>query len=196
MGEAKRNRDQLKKIILGDLDRYERPMTPEENELRRVIEALPVVTVQRAPHEQLTWARMKPRECHANARFMEKNDPNRLTKQILGWMVSPHMFVLHSIIDQNGQLICVTPHVVGETFSGDEFEFAPDPALEMVLEPVSEGAKEQKFRIERNGVSVMDHKEVRRDMTVVAEISRKMRECLNQGMHPREAIERATEQRD
>lgn len=71
--------------------------------------------------------RMKPRQCHNNASFMERNDPEKKTKHIFGWSILGDFYVLHSVILRDGSYLCVTP--TGPS-SPDNFRFVPDPQIE------------------------------------------------------------------
>jgi hypothetical protein len=88
---------------------------------------------------------MKPQECHTNSRFMEKNDPEGRTKQILGWWPQGPHYVLHSIVNHRGQFLCFTP-VDAKLVPDATFQFLPDPKIEVreangVLNAYRDGVK-------------------------------------------------------
>ena len=108
MGEAKRKLEAMRASMLKDIERWSFPPSDWEESVVASISKLAVVMVERASDEQLAWARMKPQECHANARFMEKNDPDRRTRQILGWWFQQGQYVLHSVIQQGDTMGSLT----------------------------------------------------------------------------------------
>ncbi|VVT23209.1 conserved hypothetical protein [Roseovarius sp. EC-HK134] len=127
MGEAKRKLEAVRAEFLAELDRWS--FLPNDWEATTVaeIKLLPVVKVTRGRDVELEWMRMKPRQCHANARFMEEKDPEQRSKQITGWWPQDGNYVLHSIVDQYGQLVCVTPAPLHRE---NPFAFIPDPKIE------------------------------------------------------------------
>jgi hypothetical protein len=127
MGEAKRNQEALRAKLIKNISEWSFPPSEWEAKMVSEISKLPVVMVARAPEEQLEWARMKAKECHANARFMAENDPAKQTRQVLGWWPQEGNFVLHSVIQQGDQMICVTPSPFN---SENPFPFMPDPEIE------------------------------------------------------------------
>ncbi len=126
MGEAKRKHEELKRTVLKFMDSWDFP--PSEAEARAVaeIKELPTVRVRRYPEAQLAWMRMKQNQCHVNARFMVENDPERKTKQVTGYLVHSGNYVLHSVVERDGTIFCVTPMGVSMP---EEFAFLPDPEI-------------------------------------------------------------------
>jgi hypothetical protein len=111
--------------MLEDSKKWNFPPSPWEAaicaELRNQIpQAVPV-----APADQLALMGMRANECHANARWYAKNDPAGKIRFITGWWVQWPNFVLHSVIEQDGQLICITPNAFGET----AIQFIADPTI-------------------------------------------------------------------
>jgi len=127
MGEAKRKLEAVRAELLAELDKWSFPATDWELNTVAEIKLLPVVKVHRGSDEELTWMRMKPRQCHANAHFMEEHDPERRSRRITGWWPQDGNYVLHSIVDQHGQLFCVTP---APFHRENPFDFIPDPKIE------------------------------------------------------------------
>lgn len=128
MGEAKRKLEAMRASMLKDIDRWSFPPSDWEKAVVASISQLTIIMVERASDEQLAWARMKPQECHANARFMEANDPDGRTRQILGWWFQQGQYVLHSVIKQGDTLICVTPSPYN---TENPFPFIPDDKIEV-----------------------------------------------------------------
>jgi hypothetical protein len=180
LGAAKAKRDHLKAMMIAESRLLEAPISEAESALALELDSRPTVRIRRAPREQLEWQRMKPRECHQNVSFMVKADPvPGRTKWVLGWMASPQGYVLHSIIEQNGMMICVTP----DMFGVDEFDFIKDEKLELILLPREPGSDEQKFRFEREGAD-MPFKQIRRDHEMLKKQAQWIRDQLEAGVHP------------
>ena len=125
MGDAKRKLENVRRALLREIESWAFPATEWEARTVAEVRALPVVTVQRYPDEALAQMRMPPRQCHPNARFMQENDPERRLKHIVGWWPQGGNYVLHSVVDQYGKYICVTP----APFHPASFEFIPDPKI-------------------------------------------------------------------
>jgi hypothetical protein len=96
------------------------------NELR----SQDTLLVPRVPEDQLLEMRMPPNECHANARWYAENEPSGKTKAVTGWWVQWPNFVLHSVVEQDGHLFCITPSATRER----QIKFIPDPKIIWVLE--------------------------------------------------------------
>lgn len=127
MGEAKRKLEAVRAQFLTELDDWSFPASEWEQQTVSEIALLKVVKVPRGSDADLTWMRMKPRQCHANVAFMVKNDPEQRSKQITGWWLQDGNYVLHSILNQWGQLVCVTPAPYHEE---NPFDFIPDLKVE------------------------------------------------------------------
>jgi hypothetical protein len=125
MGEAKRKREALRQMMLERMSEWDFLASDWEASLCAELETLPVLTVPRAPADQLAWTKMKANECHTNTFWYVDNDPNKLSRAVTGWWVQEPCYVLHSVIEQDGQLICITPSAFGET----EIPFVPDPKI-------------------------------------------------------------------
>jgi hypothetical protein len=72
--------------------------------------------------------RMPANECHANVRWYVKHDPSKKARAVTGWWVQWPDFVLHSVIEMDGQLICITP----TQFDEAELPFIPDPKISWI----------------------------------------------------------------
>ena len=87
---------------------------------------------------------MQYSECHTNCASQAALDPR--AKHVLGWWQQGDTFVLHSVIEQSGDLYCITP----QHFDIQGFMFVRDPKLEWVTD---EGLAP---RILREGVECFD----------------------------------------
>jgi hypothetical protein len=120
----------LRDVLLAEIDLWSFPVTNWELATVKEIDRLPAITVHRVDAAKLESMRMKPRECHANARWLEANDPEAGTKRIIGWWPHGGRHVLHSIVNHRGQYLCFTP-VDERMFPETRFEFVPDQKIEV-----------------------------------------------------------------
>lgn len=130
MGQAKVRREALRRKMLEDGKKWDFPASPWEAAVCAELNLKEddVRVVRRAPAEQLDWMRMPANGCHANARWYAKNDPTGRTRAVVGWWVQWPDFVLHSVVEIDGQLICITPSAYNET----EIPFMPDPKISWI----------------------------------------------------------------
>jgi len=131
MGEAKKKREMLKRLAIQQMERWDFPPSDAEAEAVAEIEKMPEIVVRRYPSDMLAYMRMKPNECHANARFMQDEDPEGKCRQVTGYWPQSGNYVLHSVVERDGEMFCVTPIVIG---GPDEFPFIPDPNIEWRIE--------------------------------------------------------------
>jgi hypothetical protein len=131
MGQAKQKREELKKLVLHFINEWDFPATEHEARAVEEIRRLPQLTVRRYSEAQLAYMRMKPNQCHANAQFMEDNDPERKCKRISGYLIESGNYVLHSVVERDGDYFCVTPVPTG---GPSEFLFIPDYDIEWRVE--------------------------------------------------------------
>ena len=118
----------------------------DESALIAELETLDVVRVYRQPRARLEKARMQPRLSHDNARWFEKNDPDKSARAVIGWRISPGgLYILHSVVETGGVLTCVTPSGIGG--DPDWFDFVPDAEIEVSLTG-------DKYRFIRKGVEL------------------------------------------
>ena len=176
MGEGKRKLEAVRAKFLAELDDWSFPATEWELQTVAEIKRLPVVRVHRGSDGELTSMRRKPQQCHANARFMAKNDPEQRSTQITGWWLQDGNYVLHSIVNHRGQLRCVTPSPFNKE---NPFNFIPDPKVEWREEG-------DYLTAYRDGVAV--GKGVRADPADALKVLAVVRERLLSGMNPYEAI--------
>lgn len=131
MGEAKRKQEALKELAKKHFARWDFPASDQEAQAVREIEQLDEYIVHRYPKHLLEHMKMKPNECHANARFMEDNDPEKKCRQVSGYWPQAGNYVLHSVVLRDGEMFCVTPIVID---GPDSFSFIPDFDIEWKLE--------------------------------------------------------------
>jgi hypothetical protein len=111
-------------MMIKQMARWDFPATEAEAQAIAEIEKLPVITVQRYPAHIIRQMSMPPNECHANARFMVSKDPEGKCRQISGYWPQGGNYVLHSVVDRDGEVFCVTPLQIN---AADRFQFIPDP---------------------------------------------------------------------
>src|SRR5216683_1538176 len=128
MGQARVKRDALRRMLLEKGEEWYFPPSPWEAVVCTELKEEDVVVVPRTPADQLAWMRMPANKCHANARWYVQNDPARIARVVTGWWVQWPVFVLHSVIETDGQLICITPSPYNEV----EVPFIPDPKISWV----------------------------------------------------------------
>lgn len=177
MGEAKQKIEHLKALVLNQIERWNFPQSAAEADAVREIERLPIIKVWRYPKAQLAYMRMQPNQCHANARFMQDNDPEGKCKQLTGYLLQQGNYVLHSVVERDGDVFCVTPILIDDP---DEFQFIPDPDIEW--------RDEEDTRVAyRKGVEVQPG--FRSDPGETIRISAIIKERIEAGMHPMKAGE-------
>jgi len=146
MGEAKKRRDTLKTRLLQEAERLSMAPSADESALVAELGTLEVVRVYRQPKARLEKARMRPRLSHDNARWFEKNDPDKAACAVTGWRVTPGgLYVLHSVVETGDVLTCVTPS--GIEGDADWFDFIRDPEIDVSLTG-------DKYRFVRKGVEL------------------------------------------
>lgn len=125
MGEVKINLEIIRQDFIKMMERWAQPTCSEETLAIEEISCLPAITVRVADAAFIEWCRMVPNECHDNCRFMSENDPVKQTYRILGWIICDDGYICHSIINQVGQNLCVTPNGGSST----SFRFIPDKSI-------------------------------------------------------------------
>lgn len=177
MGEAKRRRDKLRDNLLKQGDLWTFPETEWERGLVLELSRLPVLRVTRAPDRWLRYTRMVPQQCHTNASFMARSDPEY--EHVTGWWPLGGNFALHSVVRHRGQLVCVTPLPSAVLGMSDHVEFIPDPMIEWRRE----GAGHEAYR---GGVRLGPG--VRTDPVETMRQAALVRERLLTGMDPHRAV--------
>lgn len=125
MGEQKLDEGQL--AYLRELENWLFPITEWEVKTVAEISTLPMMRVTRAPDHILEHMRMTPRLCHENSRLLQENDPEQRVRQVTGWWLQDGQYLLHSVVDRYGTLICVTPAPLHDE---QTFDFIPDAKIE------------------------------------------------------------------
>jgi hypothetical protein len=125
MGEAERHREALRREILELGGEWDFPASSWEEALCAELKASDAVIVTRVPSELLAWMRMRANRCHDNVRWYAENDPSGKSRAVVGWWVQWPIFILHSVVETEGQMFCVTPSSLRDA----EFSFIPDPKI-------------------------------------------------------------------
>jgi hypothetical protein len=125
MGQAKIKLEALRKEMLATGLKWDFPPSQWEASLCAELKESTIFNVQRASSEQLAWGRMLANKCHDNVRWYAENDPEKKSRIVTGWWVQWPNYVLHSVVERDGQMICITP----TPFEQTEFPFIPDPKI-------------------------------------------------------------------
>jgi hypothetical protein len=167
------------------------PTEWEASTLTEVL-VLPRVVVTRPAKQYLLSIGMIPYGCHINCAEYVARDPEHLTRHVWGWIIHGSDFILHSVVERDGQWRCLTPQLIEVQ---PQFIFIPDPAIEWVeasdgsgREPIRNGTRlpealrkypedhirmRDRFReLIRSGTSVMEARSII-DATLGAEFSTK-----------------------
>jgi hypothetical protein len=128
MGQAKIRREAQRQEMLEQSSKWDFAASPWESAVCAELQEEAVALVRRASAQELAWARMPANQCHANSRWYAENDPTGNARAVTGWWVQWPNFVLHSVIETNGQLICVTPSLFREF----EIPFIRDPKIKWI----------------------------------------------------------------
>lgn len=123
--KARRRHEALAKAIIEQSSRWARPALPREREWYDEVASLPHELVVTQRREVLIRGGMIPNDCHINCASQEQNDPTRAAKHVFGWWQHGQTYVLHSVIEQNGALYCITP----QHYDVPAFMFVRDPKL-------------------------------------------------------------------
>lgn len=114
MGQARSRRENLRQLALRKSAEWDFPASQWEVRVCADLKEEDITVVPRASAEQLAEMRMSSHERHQNARWYAANDPTKKSRAVTGWWVQWPNFVLHSVVETDGQLICITPSVFGE----------------------------------------------------------------------------------
>lgn len=126
MGEAKRRKEELRKHVHREIESGLAPITDAEVALARHVTSLTYQTLPRAPREQIEYMRMQRNDCHQNAISYSKLDPEGKSRAVHGWWKQGDHYVLHSVVEREGSMFCITPMPFGHS---SELDFAEDPTL-------------------------------------------------------------------
>jgi hypothetical protein len=176
MGQAKARINAIKKKSLEMAAEWDFPPSQWEADVCEELRLADKLIVPRVPEDQLNWMRMKLNKCHANTRWYEANDPTHASRSLSGWWVQWPDFVLHSVIDRNGELFCITPSHYKET----EFLFIPDHNIKWD-EVAGEYIPTKNGQVIKYGVRLFPEFTMARIAVV--------RERINAGIDPRKAAE-------
>ncbi len=179
MGEAKRKREELRQRFLQIVEGWSAAPTEWETRMVAEVKELPRMTVRRYPPHVLAYMNMKQGECHANCQFMQNEDPDGICQRVVGWTYTDGQFVLHSVVKRNDEYFCVTPVPPGFP---QEIIFVPDPAI-----TVEE--KDGRYIFSRGGEEIRYG--LRPNPAATLEFCNTLRERLNSGMNPYEAMDLA-----
>lgn len=180
MGAAKRNAALMRERLLEDVERFLHPATDDEAMIVSEIKKLPVHQVFRCDDDVIQRMRMKPKECHQNCVSYADLDPEKKSKVVTGWMVHPRIYMLHSVIERDGKLVCITPVLFGDV---NPFQFIPDSELKITV------TDDNRRRFTRSGIEVTYG--VRQDPDFVIKINTFVKERLLAGASPRDVIAEA-----
>jgi hypothetical protein len=128
VGQARLKRDVFRQTLLKKNEEWNFPPSQWEASVCSELREEDVVLVRRVPIEELARIGMPAYECHANARWFEKNYRFGTARAVVGWWVQWPNFVLHSVVELEGMLICVTPSLTNEA----EIPFIPDPKISWI----------------------------------------------------------------
>lgn len=143
MGEAKLKLEAIRKRHIELSKHWDFPPTAEEAVVCAGLRELSIVTVRRASPEELAFMRMPANSCHQNAWWYERNDPTGRSRAVTGWWVQWPDFVLHSVLQIDGNYICITP----QYFDDGDFPFMPDPAIAWEKREDKYIAKKEEYEI-------------------------------------------------
>lgn len=119
------------------------PVDPREAVICAELDQLEPVEVQRASEAEMAYMKMLARECHQNCLSYARLDPEDLSKHVIGWIPWPEAYVLHSVIERQRELFCVTPMLTSSRSS----LFIADDRLSLIADPNGPG-----YRLARDGV--------------------------------------------
>lgn len=75
------------------------------------LKKLPVSRVDVGDPTRLSEIGMLERNCHQNCQRVVEKQGYRNCRKVVGWWVVDGVYLLHSVIDLDGELFCVTPNV-------------------------------------------------------------------------------------
>ncbi len=176
MGEAKARLERLRETFLANAEQWMFPPSRWERDAVREILDGPVERAVRSLPRGAAVLNGPLRECHANAEFYAAHDPTGRAKMVTGWWRQPNVLVLHSLVDIDGQLYCVTPSDVDPS---PDFTFIRDPKLHW-------REKDGERVCERDGHCIGPG--LRLDAPQVIADTALIKDRLSSGMNPYEAV--------
>lgn len=144
---------------------------------------LPAYRARRMPAKDLAWMGMPANHCHANVRWYVANDYTKQSKAAVGWWPQGSDLVLHSVLTNGAEYMCITPSSLGEA----EILFIPDPQIAWVEHQGQLAAK-------RNGQVI--GLGIRRFPALTIAMHEIMRKRLESGTDPDRASEFSEKERD
>lgn len=180
MGQARARQQQrlqaMRDAVLFQSERWAKPGSALEAEWHREVSAGNHELVVTQRREALIRGGMIANDCHVNCSSQERNDPTGAAKHVVGWWQQGDCYVLHSVIEQNGDLYCITP----QHFDVPAFMFVRDKKLQWV--PLGEDRV-----LRREGHEPMVG--LRKDPARFIESHRKLTQKLSEGLDVLEAME-------
>jgi hypothetical protein len=119
--------EELAEHIVWNIESMAFPATVEEAAAFASIMALSRVIVTRPSKDLLLRMGMVPYNCHVNCSNYVASEPEGRSRHVWGWIISRSDLILHSIVERDGLLRCLTPQFIDVP---SHFEFIPDPAIE------------------------------------------------------------------
>ncbi|WP_019832579.1 hypothetical protein [Sphingomonas sp. PR090111-T3T-6A] len=177
MGEARDRLERLRETFLASAEQWMFPPSRWEQDAVREILALPVERAIRGVPRGAAVLNAPTRECHTNAAFYAEHDPTGRATMVTGWWRQPNVLVLHSLVEIDGQLYCVTP------FDADpsrDFPFIRDPKLRWREDEAGERYCERDGHRIGPGLR-LDAPQVMADTALI-------KDRLESGMNPYEAV--------
>lgn len=117
----------LRQSCLAELDRWMFEASDWEARTVTAIADLPAFRVPRARPDESAALGMLARRCHANVRRLVDGDPSGAARQVTGWWRLGGKYVLHSVLETENGMRCVTPAPLHDD---DALDFIPDPRIE------------------------------------------------------------------
>ncbi len=126
MGEAKFRLDRLRHDFVESAERWMFPRSQWEDDAVAEILSHPVEVAHRADSALLRRLKLGARDCHTNAERYALARANAAALPVLGWWRQPNVLLLHSVVEVDGRLVCVTPSDVDPS---PTFPFVRDARL-------------------------------------------------------------------
>ena len=117
----------LRQSCLAELDRWMFEASDWEARTVTAIADLPAFRVPRARPDESAALGMLARRCHANVRRLVDGDPSGAARQVTGWWRLGGKYVLHSVLETENGMRCVTPAPLHDD---DALDFIPAPRIE------------------------------------------------------------------
>ncbi len=126
MGEARFKLDRLRETFADSAARWMFARSPWEDRAVVEILACPAEVAYRTDSATLRRLGLPERDCHSNVERYAAARTDIAAWPVLGWWRQPNVLVLHSVVEIDGRLICVTPSDVD---SSPSFPFIRDTRL-------------------------------------------------------------------